>query len=321
MNIIVKTIFGSDLYGTKTENSDTDYKGVYLPGKKEILLGKFPKAINKSTNGSSKKNTKDDEDIEIFSLHEFIKLACEGQTLAIDMLFTPKELIIESSDIWESIVENRNKFISKNLKSFVGYARSQASRYGIKGSRMEESKNVLVYLNMMKELHGGNIKVRDLWDTLPVGEHIHKKNATTEHNNVRMYQVCGRFIQENTSVNHAIGIVENFCNKYGKRTEMAKNSKGIDWKAISHAIRAAIEVKELLTTGKIVFPLKDANFLTDVKTGKLDYKTEVGLRLEKEMEEVEKLIISSDIPELVDTKYWDDFIVHKIEKIYFQKEV
>jgi predicted nucleotidyltransferase len=35
MNLIVKTIFGSRLYGTNNEESDLDYKGIYLPTKEE----------------------------------------------------------------------------------------------------------------------------------------------------------------------------------------------------------------------------------------------------------------------------------------------
>jgi len=46
MNIIVKMKFGSHLYGTATVDSDLDYKGVFLPSKKEVLLGKIHKSIN-----------------------------------------------------------------------------------------------------------------------------------------------------------------------------------------------------------------------------------------------------------------------------------
>ena len=41
--IICLMKFGSHLYGTNTTDSDTDYKGVYMPTKRQILLGKCPK--------------------------------------------------------------------------------------------------------------------------------------------------------------------------------------------------------------------------------------------------------------------------------------
>lgn len=104
MSTIVKMLFGSHLYGTDTEESDKDYKGIFLPPFEDCVLNKIPKSLNKSTSGKDSKNTKDDIDEEIFSLQYFIKLACEGQTVAIDMLHAPDEMIIETSDIWKELI-------------------------------------------------------------------------------------------------------------------------------------------------------------------------------------------------------------------------
>ena len=41
--ILFKTLTGSKLYGTNSENSDTDIKGVFLPDIKDLLLNKAPK--------------------------------------------------------------------------------------------------------------------------------------------------------------------------------------------------------------------------------------------------------------------------------------
>jgi predicted nucleotidyltransferase len=137
---------GPQLYGTATENSDTDYKGVYLPTEKEILLNRVPKSYNYKTGNGVTKNTKDDIDIEIFSLHYFIKLACEGQTVALDMLHAPEDMIIEKSPLWDYIVANRHKFYTKNLQIFIGYARSQASKYGIRAGRLGNIRQVINFL-------------------------------------------------------------------------------------------------------------------------------------------------------------------------------
>ena len=45
-NIICEVKFGSTLYGTRTEDSDDDIKGIFLPTKKDILLGKISNSIN-----------------------------------------------------------------------------------------------------------------------------------------------------------------------------------------------------------------------------------------------------------------------------------
>lgn len=82
MKLIVKMKFGSHLYGTSTEDSDVDYKGIFLPGKREILLNHIPKCRSFSTGNDLVKNSPDDVDEEIYSLHYFIELACDGQTVA-----------------------------------------------------------------------------------------------------------------------------------------------------------------------------------------------------------------------------------------------
>lgn len=85
MNLIMKCLFGSHLYLLNTPNSDKDYKGIYLPEKRELLLGNYAKQISQSTGDDKSKNTKDDVDVEIFSLPYFIELACKGETVALDI--------------------------------------------------------------------------------------------------------------------------------------------------------------------------------------------------------------------------------------------
>ena len=99
MKTIVKIIFGSHLYGTDTPDSDQDFKGIFLPTKEQIFLGKIPKSINENTKKGEGKNTADDVDTEIYSLHYFLKLACEGQTVSLDMLHAPDNMIIETKQI------------------------------------------------------------------------------------------------------------------------------------------------------------------------------------------------------------------------------
>ena len=78
-----------------------------------------------------------------------------------------------------------------------------------------------------------------------------------------------------------IAIGQQYLKEYGERARLAKENKNIDFKALSHAIRAALQVKEILTTQNLIYPLKDAKLLLDVKLGKLDYLTEVNPLLER----------------------------------------
>jgi predicted nucleotidyltransferase len=312
MDFIVKMKFGSHLYGTDTENSDIDYKGIYLPSREEILLGNIPKCRSFTTGNYEDKNSPGDVDEEIYSLHYFIKLACDGQIVAMDMLHAPEEFLIETSIIWKTIVRQKNKFYTKNLNSFVSYARRQASKYGIKGSRLNAASRVLTLLKSKNP----KFKLRNIWDQLPRIEHCYETGV--DPNGLRQFQICGKTFQESSSIGYVIPILEKFYDDYGQRAKLAAENKNVDWKAISHALRAAIQTKEIMTQGTITFPLKDAPFLMKVKAGKLDYTTEVAPVLESLMDEVEKLVTHSNLPEKVDIDYWDRFICDTIENTRFK---
>lgn len=313
LNLIVKMKFGSQLYGTDTPDSDIDYKGIFLPSKSEILLNKVPKSYNENTKkGSEEKNTSEDVDIEIYSLHYFIKLACEGQTVALDMLHAPFDMILTKSDIWDSIILNRKMFYTKNLKSFVGYARKQAAKYGIKGSRLNAAKEVIDFLKK----YDPEIKLQAIWNHLPIGEHLHFIEPNPD--DIPQYQVCGKIFQATSKINYVLPILERFYKQYGKRAQDAAKNKGIDWKAISHAIRAALQVKQLLLENNITFPLRKAKFLREVKLGKYDYITEIVPVLENLMDEVEELSKRSSLPNKVNRNYWDKWLISTLEEHAFK---
>ena len=160
MELLVKTIFGSHLYGTNTEESDMDYKGIFMPSKKEMFLGKIPKCISETTkSGNTSKNTAEDVDTDIYSLQYFIELALQGETVALDMLHTPTHpFTIATHPIWDELVSLRSKFYTKNLKAFVGYCRRQAANYGIKGSRISAAKSVISLLRS----HNADSKMIDI---------------------------------------------------------------------------------------------------------------------------------------------------------------
>jgi len=305
--VVVKMMFGSHLYGTNTPNSDTDYKGVFLPTRDQIFLGNIPKSYNNAKKKpEGQKNSQADVDMEAYSLHYFIKLACEGQTVALDMLHAPTDMVEATSNIWLDIVANRERFYTKNLKAFVGYARRQVSKYGIKGSRLNAAASFVETLNQ----HDSGDKMAAVWEKIPLGEHCHIIRDAPS--GIPQVQVCGKIFQKTASVGYVQSALKKFHDAYGARAKLAAENKGIDFKAISHAFRAAFQVKQLLTENTITFPLKEAYFLTKVKTGELDYMTECAPRLEDLMEEVETLSAESDLPEKPDRKFWNNFIIDTI---------
>lgn len=313
-DILMATVFGSKLYGTATPESDTDYKGVFLPSVKNIILQQVPKAMCEHTKKNKEsKNTADDFDQEIYSLHYFLKLACAGETVAIDMLHVPLEKLEVCTDIWENIYSNRSKFYTKKLNSYLGYCRTQAAKYGIKGSRLSTVKE---FLNFLSEYNNDYTKLIDIYDKVPEIEHLHK--VTIENcrgNDPRAIEICGKKFMVNSKITQIVHALSSFYNAYGERAKKAEKNEGIDWKAISHAFRAGYQLKEIYETGDLIYPLKDAKFLTDIKIGKYHYLNDcIGEKLEQLIDSVYVLADKSSYPEKVDNEYWDEFILNVYNK-------
>ncbi len=308
LNIIVKMKFGSKLYGTDTPESDTDYKGVFLPTAKEVLLNRIPKSYNYMTKQNKKdKNSSEDMDIEFYSLHHFIKLACEGQTVAMDMIHAPDHMIEEKTDIWDLIVNNRKKLYTKKMKAFVGYAKRQMEKHGVSSDRLGNLNKIIKQLIMFrdsKKCH--ETKLKDIWDDLPDLEFT--RRLYDEKSKLRMYKVIDRKFQETISIDYMLDCLIKTESTYGNRIRKAEENQ-VDFKALSHALRTAYQMRELLIDNTITFPLKNASFIKEVKQGKHDYLTVVAPVLENLFSEVEELIIDSDLPESVDAEYWDGLLM------------
>jgi hypothetical protein len=74
-----------------------------------------------------------------------------------------------------------------------------------------------------------------------------------------------------------------------------------------------MQTREILVDGTITYPLKEAPFLLQVKAGQLDYTNEVAPVLESMMDDVERLVNESNLPEKVDIDYWNNFLCETLE--------
>jgi len=289
--------FGSHLYGTNTPSSDTDYKGIYIPSFDDCIQGTIRKSIKLDTNKSNEKNTSEDIDCEIYSVQHFLQLALKGETVAIDMLHCNEECTVFKTHKWTYIQSKRRNFYSKNMKAFVGYAQKQAAKYGLKGSRIASAKKLLNYLNTASDL---DARISSMWDTLPTDEHM--RFVHSEENSIPAFNFCGKQIQSTVKISYAINMIEIFLKQYGQRAQQAEQNEGVDWKAISHALRAAYQLIEIYKTNNLVFPLTKAEYLKQVKAGSLDFKT-VITELESQITLTQQLADESSFPKDVNPKY------------------
>lgn len=308
-SIVVEVEFGSHLYGTNTSSSDSDYKSVYVPCASDILLQRVKGSLgHKVKRFEGDRNSPEDTDDEMYSLQRYLGLLSEGQTVAIDMLFTPKPLI--STPLWNEIRENKDLLLTKRSAAFVGYCRTQANKYGIKGSRVAAAKEAMSFFKVHCEALGTTAKLHEVAALLSqlAGEHTQIVQLdTTPGNTETFFECCNRKVSFGNTLKAAYEIFSRIYDNYGKRARLAQTNEGVDWKALSHAVRVANEALELLSTAKVTFPLPNAAHILEIKRGLLPYD-DVASEIEKLLEEVEKASEVSALRDEADQGFIDALV-------------
>ena len=341
--ILFKCYSGSRLYGTNGENSDVDIKGVFLPELNDLILGKAPKHYVSTTGKNNEKNGKDDVDETYYSLHYFLDLAAKGDTNAIDILFayTNYEAVIIDSPIWSEIIDNIDKIITKNVKAYLGYCKSQCIKYSVKGEKL---KNFIEFEKFLKEYleykndcgeyitlftalsNEFDFSVKDLpeigmrkklefsaTDVFDFGDHCYFDVALNKEKYLSISDVK---FQLDENIMNVLRKINKVIASYGKRAEASANNNGVDWKAISHCVRVLFQVEELLTTNKITFPLKEAEFIKSIKYNKSNMTYDEIIELiEKKIGLIDNnLLPNSNLREKADYKWIEKFILKQYLK-------
>ena len=315
---VVKIKFGSHLYGTNLPTSDIDFKSVFIPTREEILLQRVP---GSRTHGPSKKedgikNAPGDIDEESYSLQRYLSLLMDGQTVAIDMLFAPDENLISTSPTWDYIRFYKERFLTKKSAAFLGYCRQQANKYGIKGSRVAAARvasnafnGIVEYgkgLSKLSEWNGALEQlVREHPEHLAIIEHQVGSSGETG----LFFECCGRKISYTSSIKQAAEVFTKIFENYGARAKQAEANEGVDWKALSHAVRVGNEALELLYTGNVTLPLSYGirEQVLDIKQGKLPYQ-EVADIIEELLARVEIAAVESKLRDVPDYAFADGLV-------------
>ena len=268
MKTIVKTVHGSMLYGTDHVGSDTDIKVVYAKSLSELITD-TPDCYREQT----------PNDTEFFSLRKFTLLLGQQQTNAIEMLFTPDNLILESSPAWEELRAKKHRLVSKNIMPFVGYAKQQARVYSEKGNSLNMLNELLADLNRWQMYHvvsddtkaweytDGNlasIALDRLCEKYPEmisrGEKHDSAGDTVDY-----YQILDKQFECLVSFKEWKSRVELMISRYGERAKSAAKDGAFDRKAMYHAVRIIDEAIELLETGELIFPCNRASVYCNLR--------------------------------------------------------
>jgi len=225
-------VVGSFLHGTDTINSDYDFKGIFIPSKKSLLLKEKRQSYKFSSTKNAHKNGNKDIDITFYSLHFVLEKLAQGDFNFLELIFALREKnnCVYRSKRAKCLYNNRFKFFDKE---------------GLRHSLLGFIKNH--YLNI-----NDKIVARETYDKS-------------------------------------------------------------DLKRLAHAYRALIMLQEVLNTKNILFPLKGAEFIRNIKENKIDIFRAIE-RIEKRLPVLKKEINKSsfileevnkkDIETMILSFYW-----------------
>jgi predicted nucleotidyltransferase len=276
-SLLFLTLFGSTLYGTETPGkSDLDLRGIFLPSRESLALNKAPKSLHFSTGNNERRNLAGDVDIDLWSVqHWLLKLLPAGDTGALDVLFAPAHAActLYRHPALDAVFANPLRLMDTGKgRAYAEYSLGQAKKYGIKGSRVGALKAVRTWLQTHCPEPRPGERLGGYLDALAAACADDRFCSIVTAQSERALQLCGKLHMGTVRMPELIRRVEADMRRYGERAEAAERNEGLDFKALSHALRALDQMEELLQTGKIVFPLRSRNELISVKKGEYPWR-------------------------------------------------
>jgi hypothetical protein len=318
--VAFKVLMGSHLYGTATKASDFDYKAVCVPSFDTLLLNTRVSNRKEKPVGSSAsaKMQAGETETEYIPIQVFFDDFMNGQTYALEMAFATAQFLhhpvdaIQFKEYWMWMMQEMlDKFLTKNVKKMVGYAVSQSKLYGLKTERYTAMKLFVSTVEnyFMHNFNDGrtnkkDVKVKDVPELLELvcsGElaglvkPCTLMNARGGKETSAGLEVCGKAYPDTNMWFTVVSSVKTGLANYGDRVKEF-DGEGVDWKALSHAIRITEQVLELCTTKKLTFPRPNAKYLLDVKAGRVPLE-EATVRLENTFREVDNAVLTSTLQE------------------------
>lgn len=118
---------GSFAYGTATESSDYDFKGICIPPIDYFLGLNYFEGYDKN-GGKNFKNKPGDIDVNVIHISKFVREAMKGIPNNLEMLCLEKEDYLYLDEFGEELIAMRKHFFSKQImKKYGGYAKSQSN--------------------------------------------------------------------------------------------------------------------------------------------------------------------------------------------------
>jgi len=283
--LLFLTKSGSQLYGTNTPESDTDYLGVFLANPEYHLGFKNIDEVDlsevvKDENG---KNTKEALDCKVYELKKFLKLASENNPNICEILYshTNPEAVVYNTPEFEMFQNNSDLFINQRVfHSFLGYAKSQMKKGKNKAINYKDLISFQKTLEEFLQTHDNNMTLGEIqhYNEFAPFKHLFKKDGVN---------VSNLTFPRNLFIKKANKMMKEKIASSSHRTEQWKEV-GYDAKFFMHLFRLLEEGRDLIVNKKLKFPLDNANELKRIRNLEFTLE-ELEERMEKEFVNFEKL--------------------------------
>jgi len=304
---ILEMQVGSRLYGTDTPESDTDYCGIFVaPVQYYLGLDQIHEVnlstISKKENG---RNDKEAIDRKLYELRKFVNLAMGNNPNIIEMLFVNQDNVVFEDSFGRELRKNAHLFPHLGcVQKFIGYAKSQKMKMFVKRDNMEAIVSAIEFFQNIEDHPNKNYVVQYKKDLL---SKIEKSKDTGQH-----IQIGDIHLQKNETMKQALRKLKDRRAKFSGRYDDFVSKVGYDTKFASHLIRLLLEGIELLRTGRIIFPLVEADLILDIKQGK--YTIEEVMELAGDLENsIEMVKENAAVPTKPRYKEIEKFLINMVQ--------
>ncbi len=305
-NRILEVRCGSHLFGTNTPDSDEDFVGIFMPNR-EILFGfqrceevKFD-VVAKDESG---RNTADAVDRTLHEYRKFCRLALQNNPNILHILFADNRSVVYEDMFGRSLREMAEFFPHRGcFHRFISYAVAQKHKMVIRGEHFNELQKALDILNVTED----NLVLADLRERAPfVGE-----GESSKYVRVGDLQFeAGVFVKKARKM-----VRERLAKATNRVSLMTKY--GFDVKYGSNLIHLLKEGIEILTTGRLTFPLSYAQEILDIKQGK--YTADEILEWSDDLEsEARAAFEHTQLREHPEAALVERFVIYQVEKWLFE---
>jgi hypothetical protein len=346
-NLIFLTVSGSHAYGTNTEKSDMDIRGIFVGEPQNILGNNRIDQFENSTN-----------DTVIYELRKALNLIAENNPNMQEILFYDEEDIIFATEEYWNIRKYNQKFISSLARQkYSGYAMSQLKRIHGHSKWITREQNgefnkkpeMIDYCRFI-DLAGNTQKQKCKIEYISKFTFLtHETNTTFkvwklyDKNKNRIENYNGWFNNENCTFYFKesidkedrtfIGLLffakdefNNALDQYNKWKSWKMNrnvdrheteeSFGYDVKHAMHLVRLLRMGYEILTEGKVLVKRPDAKELLEIRNGKWSYNELIAYAENMDKVVLEEAYKNTKLQRSVDKEFVNKILIETYEEFW-----